>query len=72
MDDRTCDEACLILSKTRDGDKLTPAHLKLVELACNGYLNARGRRAFHALAEYVAVAPLYDIREAWVVIEWFA
>jgi len=48
-----CDAAIEILQLTRDGEDLDPAHLKLVELAVNGHLNANGTAAFHALLAQV-------------------
>lgn len=33
-----------ILEATNDGDDLTPCELKLVEMACNGFINGRGTR----------------------------
>jgi len=43
------DAAIDILQKTNDGDDLDPQHLKLVELAVNGFLNAKGEVAFREL-----------------------
>lgn len=48
-----CYMACEILRTTHDGDDLAPQHLKLVELAVNGYLNERGEAAFQSLYENV-------------------
>lgn len=42
-----------IIAATNDGDDLAPHHLKLVEMAVNGYLNDEGMVAFHELAEQV-------------------
>ena len=43
------DNALEILQNTDDGDLLTPLHLKLTELAVNGYLNEAGEVAFAEL-----------------------
>lgn len=48
-----CDLACQILRATNDGDDLTPEHLKLVELAVNGFLNDKGWEAFKDLHKQV-------------------
>ena len=53
MNRSDCDRAIEILRNTRDGDDLDPIHLKLVELAVNGFLNERGVEAFHRLYEEV-------------------
>ena len=45
----TCDKACEILQKTNDGDDLDPQHLKLLEMAVNGFLNDEGKAAFEEL-----------------------
>jgi len=45
----TCDKACEILHKTRDGEDLDPQHLKLLEMAVNGFLNDEGKAAFEEL-----------------------
>ena len=45
----TCDKSCEILHRTDDGDDLDPDHLKLVELAVNGFLNEKGVAAFEKL-----------------------
>ena len=44
-----CKKACEILSKTRDGDGLSPEHLKFLEIAVNGYLNDTGNALFEKL-----------------------
>ena len=62
MDDETCDMACAILRSTNDGDDLEPAHLKLVELAVNGFLNEEGKTAFREL---------YDSAQAGYTKPWF-
>ena len=49
MSKTVTDKAIEILQATGDGDKLAPPHLKLVELAVNGMLNATGERAFEEL-----------------------
>jgi len=41
--------ACEILRGTRDGDDLAPHHLKLVEMAVNGFVNEEGAAAFQEL-----------------------
>ena len=43
------DIAIDILRKTNDGEELDPQHLKLLEMAVNGYLNAKGEAAFREL-----------------------
>jgi hypothetical protein len=43
------EQALEILRATRDGDDLAPQHLKLVEMAVNGFLNDEGKEAFQAL-----------------------
>jgi len=48
-----CEMACDILHKTNDGDDLDPQHLKLVEMAVNGFLNDKGWEAFKELYESV-------------------
>jgi len=45
----TCDKAQQILALTSDGDDLAPEHLKLVEMAVNGFLNDAGVKAFEDL-----------------------
>jgi len=45
----TCEKACAILQKTNDGDDLDPRHLKLLEMAVNGFLNEEGVKAFEEL-----------------------
>jgi len=47
------DKAIAILRKTNDGDDLAPEHLKLLEMAVNGFLNAVGDVAFHELYQNV-------------------
>jgi hypothetical protein len=43
-------EAALeIITATNDGDDLAPHHLKLVEMAVNGFLNDTGQQAFEEL-----------------------
>lgn len=42
-----------IIAVTHDGDDLAPHHLKLVEMAVNGFLNEQGEAAFYELAEQV-------------------
>jgi len=48
------DKACAILQATNDGDDLDPQHLKLLELAVNGFLSERGMAAFEKLCQDVA------------------
>ena len=43
------DMAIEILRKTNDGNDLAPEHLKLVEVAANGWLSEAGEVAFHEL-----------------------
>ncbi len=47
------DQAIEILHRTRDGEDLDPKHLKLVELAVNGQLNATGLHVFEELLQQV-------------------
>jgi len=57
-----CEMAEKILHDTNDGDDLDPLHLKLVELAINGFLNDEGWVAFKALYESIKkgyVAPWF-------------
>jgi len=50
MDSRDrCDKACEILRKTNDGNDLDAYHLKLIEMAVNGFLNDEGEKAFNGL-----------------------
>jgi len=44
-----CDMACDIIKRTNDGEDLAPRHLKLVEMAVNGFLNEKGMTAFKEL-----------------------
>jgi len=41
------------LQATHDGDDLDPSHLKLLELAVNGFLNEKGEAAFEDLYQQV-------------------
>ena len=43
------DDALEILRATRDGEDLAPEHLKLVEIAVNGWLSEAGEIAFAEL-----------------------
>lgn len=43
------DKAEAILYRTNDGDNLTPAHLSLVQAACNGRLTDKGIEALNQL-----------------------
>lgn len=47
------DKALYILRSTNDGNDLAPVDLKLVESACNGFLNEKGEEAFDALYQRV-------------------
>ncbi len=47
------DNAIEILQRTRDGEDLDPRHLKLVEAAVNGYLNATGLVLFEGLLRQI-------------------
>lgn len=48
-----CAAAIEILRATNDGDDLDPAHLKLVEMAVNGFLSPEIRDAFDQLHSLV-------------------
>jgi hypothetical protein len=48
-----CEKALMILGKTNDGNDLTAPHLKLVEMAVNGFLNEAGKVAFDELYRQV-------------------
>ena len=56
------DVAIEILQKTNDGDDLDPQHLKLLELAVNGFLNDNGEAAFKEL--YTSVKTGY--KKPWL------
>ena len=47
------DKAIAIIHNTQDGNLLCPTHLKLTEMAVNGFLNDRGIEAFNKLYEEV-------------------
>jgi hypothetical protein len=47
------EKALEILPKTHDGNDLDPDHLKLLELAVNGFLNAKGLALFEELYQSV-------------------
>lgn len=49
MRDQIADMAIAILRSTKDGNDLAPQHLKLVELAVNGFLDEAGEALFQAL-----------------------
>jgi len=49
----TCDKACEILHKTRDGDDLSPPDLYLLQEMVNDRLNEAGKRAFEELYQNV-------------------
>lgn len=53
MSTEVTDRACAILQATNDGDDLDPRHLKLLELAVNGFLNEEGMRTFDTLCQEV-------------------
>lgn len=53
MTNDIADQAIEIIQATNDGEDLDPQHLKLVELAVNGFLNDTAKAAFHALFENV-------------------
>ncbi len=53
MSDSIIDLAVEIIAATHDGDDLAPNHLKLVEMAVNGYLNEQGEVAFYELVANV-------------------
>lgn len=48
-----CDKAIAIIHNTQDGNLLCPTHLKLTEMAVNGFLNDNGMKAFNKLYEEV-------------------
>jgi len=48
-----CDKSIEILRRTRDGNDLAPHHLKLVEIAVNGWLSEAGEVAFDELYQSV-------------------
>jgi len=48
-----CDLACEILQVTNDGNDLAPEHLKLLEMAVNGFLSDKGWEAFKDLHRQV-------------------
>lgn len=58
MSANLADNAIEILQKARDGEDLDPQHLKLVELAVNGFLNENGRYLFTEL--------LHNVRSGYV------
>jgi hypothetical protein len=49
MDGSLIDKALEIIEVTHDGNDLSPPHLKLTELAVNGFLNEEGKLAFEEL-----------------------
>ena len=53
MSESITELAIEIIGTTNDGDDLAPHHLKLVEMAVNGYLNEQGEVAFYELVEQV-------------------
>lgn len=60
-ENRPIDMACEILEKTNDGDDLAPHHLKLLEIAVNGWLSEQGKVSFYEL--YAQVKKGY--RKPW-------
>jgi len=48
-----CELACQIIEKTNDGQDLSPEHLKLTEMAVNGFLNEKGKQWFLELHKQV-------------------
>lgn len=48
-----CEKAIAIIHNTQDGNLLSPTHLKLTEMAVNGFLNGNGIKAFNKLYEEV-------------------
>jgi hypothetical protein len=56
----TCDKACAILKKTKDGDLLDSQDLKLTELAVNGFLSDEGQEVFETLYQRVVVEETYQ------------
>ena len=48
-----CDKSIEIIQRTHDGNDLAPHHLKLVELAVNGWLSEQGEVAFEELYQSV-------------------
>ena len=56
----TCDKACKILEKTKDGDLLDPQDLKLTESAVNGCLSEAGYEVFERLYQNVVVDGTYN------------
>ncbi len=59
---KLADIAIDILRKTNDGDELDPQHLKLLEMAVNGFLNTKGEAAFRELHASV----LAGYRKPWL------
>ena len=57
------DQSCEILQKTRDGEDLSPWHLKLVELAVNDFLSEKGKEHFQEL--YASVLAGYKKPWFW-------
>ena len=55
----TCEKACAILKKTKDGDLLEPQDLKLTEYAVNGFLNEERREIFEKLYQRVVIDENY-------------
>jgi len=53
MEQSVCDKACTILSKTNDGDGLSPEHLYLVQEMVNDTLNDLGKQEFEKLYQSV-------------------
>src|SRR5258708_1371194 len=61
MDGSLIDKALEILSATHDGDDLSPPHLKLLELAVNGFLNEQGQLAFEELYQNAKKTDGYNV-----------
>jgi len=55
MTESTCDKACTILLKTKDGDDLSPEHLYLLQEMVNGHLNELGEQEFEKLYQAALV-----------------
>lgn len=64
MTDDDCQEAIAILRATKDGDDLTPYHLRLLEAAVNGFLNDVGRTRFAELKANVNKPEGYTVTDA--------
>ncbi|KKL20041.1 hypothetical protein LCGC14_2459430 [marine sediment metagenome] len=49
MSQSVCEKACFILTKTNDGDDLSPQHLYLLQEMVNGHLTKWGEQEFEKL-----------------------